>query len=52
MNKTFLYLAMGATVLGMTGCSKKLGQFKSDYFTTIPTPLETVGEMVPRYGQG
>ena len=47
MNKTFLYLAMGATVLGMTGCSKKLGQFKSDYFTTIPTPLETVGEMVP-----
>lgn len=47
MNKTFLYLAMGATLLGMTGCSKKLGQFKSDYFTTIPTPLETVGEMVP-----
>lgn len=47
MNKKVFYLAMGAVVLGMTGCSKKLGQFKSDYFSTIPTPLETVGEMVP-----
>lgn len=42
-----MYLALGAVVLGMTGCSKKLGQFKSDYFSTTPTPLETVGEMVP-----
>lgn len=47
MNKNVYYLAMGAVVLGMTGCSKKLGQFKSDYFSTVPTPLETVGEMVP-----
>lgn len=47
MNKKVFYLAMGAVVLGMTGCSKKLGQFKSDYFSTVPTPLETVGEMVP-----
>lgn len=47
MNKNVFYLAMGAVVLGMTGCSKKLGQFKSDYFSTVPTPLETVGEMVP-----
>lgn len=47
MNKKVFYLAMGAVVLGMTGCSKKLGQFKSDYFSTTPTPLETVGEMVP-----
>lgn len=47
MNKKVFYLAMGALVLGMTGCSKKLGQFKSDYFSTVPTPLETVGEMVP-----
>lgn len=47
MNKKVYYLAMGAVVLGMTGCSKKLGQFKSDYFSTVPTPLETVGEMVP-----
>lgn len=47
MNKKVFYLAMGAVVLGMTGCSKKLGQFKSVYFSTVPTPLETVGEMVP-----
>lgn len=47
MNRKMFYLAMGVVVLGMTGCSKKLGQFKSDYFSTTPTPLETVGEMVP-----
>ena len=47
MNSKIMYLALGAVVLGMTGCSKKLGQFKSDYFSTTPTPLETVGEMVP-----
>jgi len=47
MNRKLFYLAMGAVVIGMTGCSKKLGQFKSDYFSTTPTPLETVGEMVP-----
>ncbi len=38
---------MGVAVIGLTGCSKKLGQFKSDYFATTPTPLETVGEVVP-----
>ena len=47
MNKKMCYLAAGVLVLGLTGCSKKLGQFKSDYFSTVPTPLETVGEMVP-----
>lgn len=47
MNKKFYYLALGIAVLGMTGCSKKLAQFQSNYFTTIPTPLETVGETVP-----
>lgn len=38
---------MGAILIGATGCSKKLGQFKSDFFTTAPTPLATVGEQVP-----
>ena len=47
MNKKLFYLALGVAVVGMTGCSKKLGQFKSDFFTTVPTPLETVGENVP-----
>lgn len=40
--------ALGLVLLaGLTGCSKKLGQFKSEYFTTDPTPLETVGDKVP-----
>ena len=41
-----LALAMGA-MLVMTGCSKKMGQFKADYFTTNPNPLEVVGTSVP-----
>ncbi|MCM1370214.1 MAG: hypothetical protein NC204_07580 [Candidatus Amulumruptor caecigallinarius] len=49
MKTSFLYLAIGAGALLMlnTGCSKKLSQFRSSYFTTIPTPLETVGQNVP-----
>lgn len=47
MDKKVFYLALGVAVIGMTGCSKKLGQFKSDFFTTVTTPLETVGENVP-----
>lgn len=47
MNKKIYYLALGVAVVGMTGCTKKLGDFKSDYFTTVPTPLTTVGENVP-----
>ncbi len=45
-NKT-VYLALGVLALSVTGCSKKLGQFKSDFFSTNPTPLETVGSTVP-----
>lgn len=40
-------MALGLALIGLSGCSKKLGQFRSDYFSTNPTPLETVGEMVP-----
>lgn len=47
MNKKIYYLALGVAVVMTSGCSKKLGQFKSDYFSTVPTPLETVGENVP-----
>ena len=48
MSNKLVYFALGAlTVVGMSGCSKKLGQFKSDYFNTVPTPLETVGQNVP-----
>lgn len=47
MNKTVIYLALGAVAISMGSCSKKLGEFKSDFFNTTPTPLETVGENVP-----
>ncbi len=47
MNKSFIYLTIATGALCLTGCSKKLGQFSADYFSTNPTPLETVGENVP-----
>ncbi|MDE6381143.1 MAG: hypothetical protein K2L11_11790, partial [Muribaculaceae bacterium] len=47
MKKTLVYLSLGAMVLTMGSCSKKVGDFASEYFTTNPTPLETVGETVP-----
>lgn len=47
MDSKVLCLALGVAALGLTGCSKKLGQFKSDFFSTNPTPLETVGQNVP-----
>ncbi len=36
-----------AAALSMSSCSKKLGQFSSEYFNTNPNPLEVVGEKVP-----
>ncbi len=47
MNSKVICVALGVAALGLTGCSKKLGQFKSDFFSTTPTPLETVGQNVP-----
>lgn len=47
MNKKVLFVAVGCAALVMSSCSKKLGQLRSDFFTTTPTPLETVGQMVP-----
>lgn len=47
MKIKLVYLLAVVCALGLGSCSKKLGQFKSDYFSTTPTPLETVGEMVP-----
>ncbi|MDE6380222.1 MAG: hypothetical protein K2L11_07095 [Muribaculaceae bacterium] len=47
MKKTLVYLSLGAMVLTMGSCSKKVGDFASEYFNTNPTPLETVGETVP-----
>ena len=41
MNNKVLYLALGVALMGTTSCSKKLGEFQSNYFNTTPTPLET-----------
>lgn len=48
MKTKLMYVALGAAVvLGATGCSKKLGQFKSEYFAVNPQPLEVSGQNVP-----
>lgn len=47
MDKKILFMALGTSAVLLAGCSKKLGQFQSDFFTTNPTPLETVGQQVP-----
>ena len=47
MKKTLCYsLALGG-VLVLSGCNGKMNQFKADYFTTNPNPLEVSGELVP-----
>ncbi len=40
-------LAGGATLMMLTGCSKKLNQFQADYFSVNPNPLEVTGDRVP-----
>ena len=47
MKKNILFMSLGAALIALTGCSKKVGEFQSSYFSTNPTPIETVGEMVP-----
>lgn len=47
MNKKVLLPAICIVALGISGCSKKVGQFKSDFFTVNPTPLEVQGTDVP-----
>lgn len=47
MKKTiYSSLAIGGLVL-LTGCNGKMNQFKADYFSTNPNPLEVVGSTVP-----
>ena len=48
MSNKFMLTALSVLVLaGGTSCSKKLGQFKSDYFSLNPEPLEVQGLNVP-----
>lgn len=46
--KSFFYSALAAAMaFGATSCQKKQQPFLSDYFSTNPTPLVTVGQNVP-----
>lgn len=47
MNRKLCFIAILGAALTFSSCSKKLGQFKSDYFSVNPNPLEVVGEKVP-----
>lgn len=47
MKKYLLCIPLGAALVMAGGCSKKLADFQSDFFSTSPTPLETVGQNVP-----
>lgn len=42
-----LTIVAAASLLMLTSCGKKLGQFSADYFTVNPNPLEVVGDKVP-----
>lgn len=47
MKKILCYsLALGGLV-ALSGCNDKLAQFKQEYFSTNPNPLEVVGQEVP-----
>lgn len=47
MKKAIVYAAAASALILLPGCSKKLGQFQSGFFSTDPTPLETKGYQVP-----
>ncbi len=47
MNRKLCFIAVLGATVALSSCSKKLGQFKSDYFSVNPNPLEVVGEKVP-----
>ncbi|MDD2960539.1 MAG: hypothetical protein PHR45_00445 [Muribaculaceae bacterium] len=47
MNKNLIASLALTSIVVLTGCSKKISPFSSEYFTTTPTPLEVVGDKVP-----
>lgn len=47
MKKNLMLTCTAIGVLALTGCSKKMGDFKAENFTVNPTPLAVVGEKVP-----
>ena len=47
MNRKLCFIAVLGASVALSSCSKKLGQFQSDYFSVNPNPLEVVGDKVP-----
>ncbi|MCM1021160.1 MAG: hypothetical protein NC343_02420 [Muribaculum sp.] len=47
MIKKLCYSLALVVALTLTGCGKKMNQFKADYFSVNPNPLEVVGDKVP-----
>ena len=47
MNSKFCYALNLGSAIVFTGCGKKMNQFRADYFSVNPNPLEVVGEKVP-----
>ena len=47
MNSKFCYALILGSALVFTGCGKQMNQFRADYFSVNPNPLEVVGEKVP-----
>ena len=52
MNSKFCYALILGSALVFTGCGKKMNQFRADYFSVNPNPLEVVGEKVPATATG
>lgn len=48
MKKELIFrFAAASLMLLASSCNKRLGAFQSDYFSTAPTPLSTIGDQVP-----
>ncbi len=47
MKKILCYSIVLGGLVALSGCNSKMGQFKSEYFSTNPNPLEVVGQEVP-----
>ena len=47
MNKKLFYTLLVGCAVVLSGCSKKISQFESNYFSVVPEPLEVSGDKVP-----
>lgn len=47
MKKTLYSSVALVSLVALVGCNDKMNQFRADYFSTNPNPLEVVGQQVP-----